>query len=223
MGTKLSCDLRKGECLPTPFTKATIVWEPQTHCQLFELFRFDAFMAKYQDRYWIETNADWTTVQQPDITQKAKFNKTDNITTRFEVYPLVERGCGSLQPIHKTEYDDIYIIYEYGFDLHTGQKVTKKKDKFDDEKFIKIKPKQIISEQKRYEDEDNKQYYYGFANENTHLNMKMDLYMSNIYSRISLQAIEFYSQICEQTRNIRQLTLTQVQKNTPLLGYILRR
>ena len=51
--------------------------------------------------------------------------------------------------------------------------------------------------------------------------MKMDLYMSNIYSRISLQAIEFYSQICEQTRNFRQLTLTQVQKNTPLLGYIL--
>ena len=45
--------------------------------------------------------------------------------------------------------------------------------------------------------------------------MKIDPYMSNIYSRISL------SQICEQTRNLRQLTLTQVQKNTPLLGYIL--
>ena len=51
MGTKLQCDLRKGECLPTPFTKATIVWEHQTHCQLFELIRFDAFMVKYQDRY----------------------------------------------------------------------------------------------------------------------------------------------------------------------------
>ena len=98
-----------------------------------------------------------------------------------------------------------------------------KSNKFDDEKIIKIKPKPIISEQTRYEDEDNKQYYYGFVNENTHLHlhMKMDLYMSNIYSRISLQAIEFYSQICEQTRNLRQLTLTQVQKNTPLLGYIL--
>ena len=45
--------------------------------------------------------------------------------------------------------------------------------------------------------------------------------MSNIYSRFSLQAIEFFSQICEQTRNIRQLTLTQVQKNIPFLGYIL--
>ena len=49
----------------------------------------------------------------------------------------------------------------------------------------------------------------------------MDLYMSNIYSRVSLQAIEFCSQICEQARNFRILTLTQVQKNTPLLGYIL--
>ena len=30
--------------------------------------------------------------------------------------------------------------------MHTGQKVTKKKNKFDDEKFIKIKPKKIISD-----------------------------------------------------------------------------
>ena len=221
MGTKLPCDLRKAECLPTPLTKATIVWEPQTHCQFFELIRFDAFMVKYQDRYWIETNAELTTVQQTRYNTKIKLNKTDTIATRFEVFPLVERECGSLQPLHKTEYDDIFIIYEYGFDMHTGQKVTRKKDKFDDEKFIRIKPEQIISERTRYEDEDNKKYYYGFVNENTHLNIKMDLYMSNIYSRISLQAMEFYSQICEQTRNLRQLTLTQVQKNTPLLGYIL--
>ena len=221
MGTKLPCDLRKGECLPTPFTKATIVWEPQTHFKLFELIRFDAFMVKYQDRYWIETNAEWTTVQQHDITQKIKMNKTDTIATRFEVYPLVERECGSLQTIHKTEYDDIYIIYEYGFNMHTGQKVTRKKDKSEEEKLIRIKPQQITSETTRYEDEENNQYYYGFVNKNTHMNMKMYLYMSNIYSRKSLQAIEFHSKICEQIRNIRQLTLTQVQKNTPLLGYIL--
>ena len=160
-----------------------------TDYQLFELIRFDAFMVKYQDRYWIETNAEWTTVQKPDIQEKIKLNKTASIATRFEIYPIVEHECGSLQPLHKTEYDDIYIIYEYGFDMHTGQKVTRKKDKFDDEKFIKITPKQIISTHTRYEDEDNNQFYCGFINENTHLNMKMDLYMSNIYSRISLQAI----------------------------------
>ena len=53
VGIKLPCDLQKGEFLPTPFTKATIVWEPQQQCQLFELVRFDALMVKYQERYWI--------------------------------------------------------------------------------------------------------------------------------------------------------------------------
>ena len=103
MGTKLPCDLRKGECLPTPITKATIVWEPQTRCQLFEIIRFDAFMVKYQDRYWIETNAEWTTVRQPDITQKIKSNKTDTIATRFEVFPLVERECECVHCNHYTK------------------------------------------------------------------------------------------------------------------------
>ena len=70
MGTKLPCDLCKGECLPTPFTKARTVWEDQTHCHLFEIIKFDAFMVKYQGRYWIEPNAEWTTVQQPDVTKK---------------------------------------------------------------------------------------------------------------------------------------------------------
>ena len=46
-------------------------------------------------------------------------NKTDTIATKFEVYPLVERECGSNQPIHKPDYDDINIIYEYGFNMHT--------------------------------------------------------------------------------------------------------
>ena len=47
-------------------------------------------------------------------------------------------------------------------------KSNKKKDKIEEEKFIKIKPKQITSEQARHEDEENKQYYYGFVNEHTH-------------------------------------------------------
>ena len=136
-------------------------------------------MVKYQDRYWIETNAEWTTVQQHDITQKIKMKNTDTIATRFEVYPLVEREWGSLQPIHKTEYDDIYIITNTD-SICTGRKVTRKKDKFEEEKCIKIKPKQVTSEHTRYEDVENKQYYYGFGNENTHMNIKMDLYMSNI-------------------------------------------
>ena len=85
-GTKLPCDQQKRECLPTSFTKVTIVWEPQQHCQLFELIRLDAFMVKYQERYWIETNAQWTSVQQHDSSQKIKMNNTISKTaTRFEI------------------------------------------------------------------------------------------------------------------------------------------
>ena len=77
MGIKLPCDLQKGECLPTPFTKATIVWEPQQHCQFFELIRFDAFMVKYQERYWNETNAEWSSVQKHDSSHIIKMNNTN--------------------------------------------------------------------------------------------------------------------------------------------------
>ena len=51
LGTKLPCDLHKEESQPIPLTKATIVWVLQTHSQLFELIRLDAFMVKYKERY----------------------------------------------------------------------------------------------------------------------------------------------------------------------------
>ena len=142
MGMKLPCNLQKGECQSTTVTKAAIVWEPQTHCQLFELIRFDAFMVKYQERYWVETNAEWTSVQTNDSSQKIKMNDTNSkIAIRFEVYPLVERERGSLRPIRKTEYDDIYILYEYGFDMNTGKKTNSWKRQIRRRKIYKNKTK----------------------------------------------------------------------------------
>ena len=133
-------------------------------------------MVKYQERYWIETNAEWTTFQEHDSTKKTFMNETNcRIASRFEVYPTIECECGSPRPIHRTKYYDIYILYEFGFDMNTGKEITKKKDKFEDEKFIKIIPKSITAHHTRYEDEENKHFYFGFVNENTHINMKMDL------------------------------------------------
>ena len=37
---------------------------PTDRCQIFEMVRSDAYMAKYQDRHWIETNTDWILVQE---------------------------------------------------------------------------------------------------------------------------------------------------------------
>ena len=75
-GTKFPCNLEKRYCHPTGLTKSTIVWEPEIHCQIFEMLRFDAYMVKYKDRYWIETNTDWTLVQKFNEQNKKKHNFT---------------------------------------------------------------------------------------------------------------------------------------------------
>ena len=104
--------------------------------------------------------------------------------------------------------------------MNTGKPYDTDINTFDNEKFIKINIKDISQQPNKIKNHNN-YYYYGFVNEITHLEMQMDLYMGKIYSQLSLQAIEFYSKLCEQTRNLRQLAFTQVHKNTPLLGYIL--
>ena len=53
-------------------------------------------MVKYKQRFWIETNAEWTTVQKHDSTKKTSMNNTKTqIATRFDVYPKTEHECGS--------------------------------------------------------------------------------------------------------------------------------
>ena len=87
-------------------------------------------MVKYQDRYWSETNAEWTArmVQEHNRTKKTIMNGTKSqIATRFKIFPTIARECVAPRPIHKTEYNDIYILYEYGFHMNTGKEITKHK------------------------------------------------------------------------------------------------
>ena len=132
--TKLPCNIERGYCDPTALNKATIVWEPETHCRLFKMIRFDAFMVKYQKRYWIETNADRTLVQELNKNNHTKVNKsTSQIATGFGVYSKFDFHCGSTKPIYSTEYEDIYIIHEKGFDMNTGKSLSKNINTFENE------------------------------------------------------------------------------------------
>ena len=216
-------NVEKGYCHPTALTKSTIVWEPEIHCQIFEMLSFDAYMVKYKEKYWTETNTDWALVQKLNERNKNKTapNSNTQIATRFEVNSKPEFYCGSTKHLYPTEYEDLFIIYEHGFEMNTGKPYDTDINTFDNKKFIKINNTDI-SQQPNKTKNHNNYCYYGFVIEITHQEMQMDLYMSKkIYSQLSLQAIEFYSKLCEQTRNIRQLALIQVHKDTPLLGYIL--
>ena len=124
------------------------------------------------------------------------------IATRFEVYLKPLFHCGSIKPLFTTENEDIYIIYEHDFDMNTGKPYDKNINTFDNEKFIRVNTNNISRQHNNRNTTNNPYYYYGLVNEENHLEMQMDLYLSKIYSQLSLQAIEFYSKICEQTRNL---------------------
>ena len=168
---KLPYNLEKGYCLTTALIKATMVCEQEVQRQIFEMLRFDAYMVKYQDRYWIENNTDWTLVQKFN---KHNNNKTHNknkaqIATRFEVYSKPKFYCGSTKPLYPTEYEDIFIIYEHGFHMNTGKPFDTNIHTFDNQKIIKLDNKEI-SRQRNHRNITNNQYYFsGFVNEITHL------------------------------------------------------
>ena len=51
-----------------------------------------------------------------------KFRNIHNIenkSTRFQIYPETELACKYNKPIYKTQYSEILVEYENGFDMNT--------------------------------------------------------------------------------------------------------
>ena len=56
-------------------------------------------------------------------TTNHKFGNIHNIEiklTRFQIYPEIEFACKYNKPIYKTQYTEILVEYENGFDMNTG-------------------------------------------------------------------------------------------------------
>ena len=43
--------------------------------------------------------------------------------TRFQIYPEKELACKCTKPLYKTQYSEILVEYEDGFDMNTGKLV----------------------------------------------------------------------------------------------------
>ena len=43
--------------------------------------------------------------------------------TRFQVYQETEFACKYSNPLYKTQYSEILVEYEKGFDMTTGKKI----------------------------------------------------------------------------------------------------
>ena len=52
-----------------------------------------------------------------------KFKNLHNIEnklTRFQIYPETALACKYKKPIYKTQYSEILLEYQHGFDINTG-------------------------------------------------------------------------------------------------------
>ena len=122
-GIRLPCKNDQGYCDPTTRTQATIVWFPEETCTVFQVARIHARLIKFHQKYFIES-IPFEEVNPDQIRNNnnkfRKFHNIENKLTRFQIYPETELACKYKKPIYKSQYSEILVEYEHGFDMNTG-------------------------------------------------------------------------------------------------------
>ena len=121
-GIRLPCKNDQGYCDPTTRTQATIVWFPEDKCTTFQVAKIHARMIKFHEKYFIES----IPYEQVNTNHKLSndfrnINNIENKLTRFQIYHETEFACKYSTPLHKTQYSEILVEYEQGFDMTTGK------------------------------------------------------------------------------------------------------
>ena len=121
-GVRLPCKNDQGYCDPTTRTQATIVWFPEDTCTTFQVAKIHARMIKFHEKYSIES----IPYEQVNPSRKQSNNfrnihDIENKLTRFQIYQETEFACKYRNPLYKTQYSEILVEYEKGFDMTTGK------------------------------------------------------------------------------------------------------
>ena len=79
-------------------------------------------MIKFHEKYFIQS-IPYEQVH-PSRKLSSNFRNIDNIEnklTRFQIYQETELACKYRNPLHRTQYSEILVEYEKGFDMTTGK------------------------------------------------------------------------------------------------------
>ena len=79
-------------------------------------------MINFHEKYFIQS-IPYEQVH-PSRKQSSNFRNIHNIEnklTRFQIYQETELACKYRNPLHKTQYSEILVEYEKGFDMTTGK------------------------------------------------------------------------------------------------------
>ena len=179
-------------------------------------------MIKFHEKYFIES-IPYEQVN-PSLKQSNDFRNIHDIEnkfTRFQIYQETEIACKYRNPLYKTQYSEILVEYEKGFDMTTG------KIKFDP--YVTSHP---LNERTSYipvnfqkstgqpggklMPHDSKSTrlqelslmnntYFGYIHYNIYLDMKLDYTISRTLQEMSLSELETLHQLCEleRTQNLK--------------------
>ena len=192
-------------------------------------------MIKFHEKYFIES-VPYKQVN-PSRKQSNDFrniNDIENKLTRFQVYQETSKYRN---PLYKTQYSEVLVEYEKGFDMTTG------KIKFDPYatshpvneassyvpvNFHKSKG-QPGGKLKPYDSKSTRlqelslmnSTYFGNIHYDIHLDMKLDYTISRIFQELSLSELETLHQLCELERTQILQSLALAVLKIPYAGYLL--
>ena len=159
----------------------------------------------------------------------------ENKITRFQIYPETELACKYKKPIYKTQYSEILVEYEHGFDMNSGHliidPVATSHSLTDENPYASVKFQKSIGRiggKLKPQDADSTRLqelshmnrtYFGAIHYDIHLDIKLDYTISRIFQEMSLS--ETLHQLCELERTQILQSLALAVLKLPFAGYLL--
>ena len=153
--------------------------------------------------------------------------------TRFEKYPETELASKYKKLIYKTQYSEILVEYEHGFDMNTGHLIVDpmatSHSLTDGNPYVsenmgriggKLKPQDADSTRLQELSLMNRAYF-GAIHYDIPLDMKLDYTISKIFQEMSLSELETLHQFCELERTEILQSLSLAVLKISYAGYLL--
>ena len=171
-----------------------------------------------------------------------KFRSIHNIEnklTGFQIYHETEFACKYRNPLHKTQYSEILVEYDEGFDMTTGKpkynphathQPLNEGTSYSRVNLLKnagnprgkIKPRDTESTRLQ-ELSLKKNTCFGAIHYDIYLDMKLDYTFNRIFQEMSLSELETLHQLCELERTEILQSLALAVLKIPYAGYLLSR
>ena len=165
-------------------------------------------------------------------------NNLENNLTRFQLYPETELACKYNKQLYKTQYSEILVEYEQGFDMNTGKIIKKPLATHhttnDENTYIPLlnllKNTRNSGGEAKPQDEDSTRLqelslmnktYFGGIHYDIQPYMKLDYAISRIFQEMSLSELETLHQLCELERTQILQSLALAVLKIPYAGYLL--